>query len=226
MEQMRSLVVSHFPGVALGFLLFSVPNLAGHTRHPPSTNSFQSSSSKPHKSPPSRPASPELGTLTDGTYTNSLLGITYKVPFGWVDRTEDMQKENDPGKSLLLLGVFERPPEATGETVNSAVVVTAEKMSAFSGFKTAADYMSTITELATARGFAVVNPPYSFPVGPRELVRGDFRNQRGSVTMHQSSLVMLQKGFAVSFTFIAGSEDESNRLIENLHLQPARSAAH
>ena len=34
--------------------------------------------------------------------------------------------------------------------------------------------------------------------------------------MRQTSLVMLEKGYAVSFTFIGGSEDEVNELIEKL----------
>jgi hypothetical protein len=62
-----------------------------------------------------------------------------------------------------------------------------------------------------------VNPPYEFPLGPRDLVRGDFSKDRGQITMHQSSLVMLSKGYAVSFTFVAGSEDEADELIQKLH---------
>ena len=34
--------------------------------------------------------------------------------------------------------------------------------------------------------------------------------------MYQSSLVMLSKGYAISFTFIGGSEDEVEQLIEQL----------
>jgi len=116
----------------------------------------------------------------------------------------------------VLLAVFERPPEATGSTINSAIVIAAEKTSQYSELKTAADYFGPITELATAKGFTVVNEPYDFPVGTKQLVRGDFSKPRGSLTMVQSSLVMLEKGYVVSFTFIGGSEDEVNGLVENL----------
>jgi hypothetical protein len=34
--------------------------------------------------------------------------------------------------------------------------------------------------------------------------------------MWQSSLVMIEKGYIVSFTFVGGSEDEVNELIGNL----------
>jgi hypothetical protein len=175
------------------------------------------STSKSRKSSASpKSFSPDRGTLSDGVYRNPYFGFQIKLPYGWVDRSDEMRQNDDPPKSMLLLGAFERPPEATGDTVNSAVVITAEKMSQFSGLKTAADYFGPITELATARDFKAVNPPYDFLVGIKPLVRGDFSKQRGSLTMVQSSVVMLDKGYAVSITFIAGSQDEADGLIGGL----------
>src|SRR5207248_983368 len=52
--------------------------------------------------------------------------------------------------------------------------VAAEKVSSFSGLKTASDYFGPITELATAKGFSVLNEPHDFVVGTKHLVRGDF----------------------------------------------------
>ncbi len=178
-----------------------------------------SASSKPQvrtKSP-----APETGATSDGVYHNPSFGFSYKLPFGWVDRTREMQDDaqpasNDAAKSLLLLAIFERPPEVTGDTINSAVVITAERLSAYSGMKTATDYFGPLTELATAKGFQAESDPHEFSVGATHLVRGDFSKERGTLTMHQSSLVMLEKGYAVSFTFIGGSEDEANELIEKL----------
>jgi len=163
-----------------------------------------------------------LGARADGIYRNASFGFSYKLPFGWVDRTADMREGDDPGK-LLLLAVFERPPEATGTTINSAVVIAAEKVSSFSGLKTASDYFGPITELATAKGFSVLNEPHDFVVGTKRLVRGDFSKQRGSLTMYQASLVTLEKGYGVSFTFIGGSEDEIEELIEKLSFSGASS---
>ncbi|PYX10717.1 MAG: hypothetical protein DMG88_01530 [Acidobacteria bacterium] len=168
------------------------------------------SSSKPAQSPKT-----ELGVLTNGAYRNAFFAFTYKLAYGWVDRTTDMREGDDPGK-LLLLSVFEHPPEATGSTINSAVVIAAEKMSSFSGLKTASDYFGPITELATAKGFSALNEPHDFALGTTHLVRGDFSKQRGSLIMYQTSLVTLEKGCAVSFTFIGGGEDEIEELIEKL----------
>src|SRR5690349_9732996 len=68
-------------------------------------------------------STPDPGAVIAGTYRNIFFGFSYKIPFGWVERTEDMREESDAGKSQVLLAVFERPPEATGATVNSAVVI-------------------------------------------------------------------------------------------------------
>ena len=154
--------------------------------------------------------------MANGAYRNPFFGFSYKIPYGWVERTADMQDGSEPGKSMVLLSVFERPPEATGEGVNSAVVIAAESVSSYPGLKNAADYFGPLTELTTAKGFKVANQPYQFPVGTRQLVRGDFTREMGMLTMYQASLVTLAKGYVISFTFIGGSEDEVDQLIENL----------
>lgn len=153
----------------------------------------------------------------EGLYRNPEFGFAYHVRYGWVDRTEAMQPEDiDPSKSRLLLAAFEHPPEVTGEGVNSAVIITVESAATYPGLKTAADYMGPLTELTTAKGFKATQDPYEFPIGSQTLVRGDFSKSLGQLTMIQSSLVMLHKGSIVSFTFIGGSEDEVDELIEKL----------
>jgi hypothetical protein len=190
---------------------------------------FSESSSKPQRSTVhlGKP-SPDLGSVADGVYRNSAFGFSYKIPVGWVERTADMSPEShsgEPGKALVLLAIFERPPEAAGDTVNSAVMLAAESASSNPGLKTAADYFEPLTELATSKGFKIVNEPYEFPAGTRSLVRGDFSKELGKLTMYQSSLTMLLRGYALSFTFIAGSEDEVEELIESLSFAGTKPAS-
>jgi hypothetical protein len=96
------------------------------------------------------------------------------------------------------------------------VVIAAESLADYHGIKQAADYFGPITELAQQRGFEVVNEPYNFNVGTKQLVRGDFSKERGKLTMVQTSLVMIEKGYIVSFTFVGESEDEVDELVEQL----------
>jgi hypothetical protein len=206
---------------SIGLLLISLtPSLASAQESPTTSSSSKTKQKSEQHVRPSRPT-PENG---EGAYHNANFGFIYHVRYGWVDRTSQMRDQNnDPAKSQLLLAVFERPPEATGDTVNSAVIIAAESVDSYSGLKTAADYMGPLTELTTGKGFKVVHEPYDFPVGTRPLVRSDFVKDLGKITMHQSSLVFLEKRHIVSFTFIGGSEDEMDELIEKLDfLQKSR----
>jgi hypothetical protein len=178
-----------------------------------------SSKSKPH----GKPAVPAPRETAETIYRNPEFAFTYKIPYAWIDRTKPMQDDSaDPSKSKLLLAVFERPPEVTGDTVNSAVVITAERADSYPGLKTAADYMGPLTELTTSKGFKADGGPYEFPVGSTTTVRGDFTRAVGPLTMQQSSLVVLRKGFVISVTFVAGSDDEIDELIEKLSLTSSK----
>jgi hypothetical protein len=189
----------------------------------------------------------KCGPLAGQVLSCPKFGFNYKVIFGWVDRTANMQPDEtlpdqsanesskaasppaDPPQrassdsSKTLLAVFERPPAAPGETINSAVVIAAEPLANYHGVKTAADYLNPISELAQNRGFKVVNEPYKFAIGTKQLARADFNKERGKLTMWQSSLVMIEKGYIVSFTFIGGSEDEVGELIGRLGFGASRN---
>jgi len=176
-----------------------------------------------------RPHSPEAGAaseVTSGFYRNPFFGFRYKIPFGWVERTAEMREDDtnnkptDPSQAQVLLAVFERPPEAMGDTVNSAVVIAAESVQSYPGLKTAVDYFAPLEEVTKAKGFKVTNEPYEFSVGSKQIAREDFSKQLGKLTMQQASLVIVQKGYVVSFTFIAGSADEVEELIEGLSFSP------
>jgi hypothetical protein len=161
-------------------------------------------------------------------YRNPTFAFRYQIPYGWVDRTKEMQEGNEPGKGEVLLAVFERPPEATGDSINSAVVIASESAASYPGLKRAEDYLGPLTDLATAKGFKAEGEPYAVDVESRHLLRADFSKPRevtatnNKLTMRQSTLVLVAKGQIVSFTFIAGSEDELDDLMDGLHFGAAK----
>jgi hypothetical protein len=177
---------------------------------------------KPSAKPAPAPADPQL-------YRNATYGFRYTIPYGWVDRSQRMKEGSEPGKSELLLAVFEHPPEATGDTINSAVVIAAESVASYPGLKKAEDYVGPLTDLATAQGFKPDGEPYALEVESRSLIRADFvktlagRTPDAKLTMRQCTLVMLTKGQIVSFTFIASGEDELDDLMDGLHFTVATS---
>jgi hypothetical protein len=190
-------------------------------------------------------------------YGNTTFGFRYKIPYGWVERTEEMREPAEPkaesadgseassgsssshsnaasqnksaknksaNLSDVLLAVFERPPEAAGESVNSAVVIAAEPAAVYPGLKKAEDFLGPLAELTTAQGFKAEGDPTILEIDACELVRADFTKAlTDKLSMHQTTLVFLAKGQIVSFTFVAGSEDEVDELIEGLRFGPAKA---
>jgi hypothetical protein len=165
----------------------------------------------------------ELGSIVNGTYRNTYFQFSYQLPFGWVDRTSDIREDTD--KSKVLLAIFERPPAASGETINSAVIIAAESADSYPGLKTAADYFGPLTELTESKGFKVVNDPYEFPVDGKPIVRRDFTKPRGTLQMLQASLVTIERRYVLSFTFVGGSQDEITELVENLTFADPRKSS-
>lgn len=171
----------------------------------------QQKSATPKKPAPAKPA------VDPQTFLSATFGFHYKIPAGWVDRTKDIQQGNDASIAEVLLAIFERPPQAVGDTVNSAVIIAREDAAAYPGLKAAAQYVDPLNGFMTSKGFKPSGEPSTLEIDARELVRADFvKPLNEKLNMHQSTLVLLRKGQIVSFTFIAGSEDEVNDLIEEL----------
>ena len=199
--------------------------------------SLLAASQTPRKPPTATPA-PKPAEDTQ-LYRNTTFGFRYEIPYGWVDRSTDMRDQqaaekpaakdaNDkPASGEVLLAVFERPPDAAGDSINSAIVIAAESAAAYPGLKRAEDYLGPLTELATAKGFKAEGEPSMVEIDGRQLVRADFSNPLSNkLTMRQSTLVLLTKRQIVSFTFITGTEDELDDLIDRLHFTAAKPAAH
>jgi hypothetical protein len=144
------------------------------------------------------------------------------------DSAEDVSDSPSPAKTdsggRVLLAAFSRPPEARAEDVNSSIVIAAESVATYPGLKDAAQYFGPLTEVAKAQGFKVVEEPYEFAVGTKTLARGDFQKDVGTRVMRQSTLALLARGWAVSITFIGGTEDEVEELVGGLSFEAAAKA--
>ena len=172
----------------------------------------------------------DAGTVSAGVYRNGGFGFTCRIPPGWVLRTADMnardgdgakaeggQTAPDSGKpGRVLLAAFSRPPEARAEDVNASILIAAESAASYPGLKDAAQYFGPVTEVAKAQGLEIDDEPYEFAIGAKKVVRGDFQKDVGTRVMRQSTLVVLARGYVVSFTFIGGTEDEVEELVGGL----------
>jgi hypothetical protein len=178
------------------------------------------------KADPSPSSAPTVdpGETSNGFYRNRFFGFSYRIRYGWLDRTDEMRDAStDPTKSTVLLSLFERPPLARGGDVNSAIIIAAESLSSYPGLKNAAQYFGPISEVTEAKGMKAVNEPYEFPVDGKPIYRRDYMKQISGIAMHQSTLAMLSRGYVLSFTFIGNSDEEVQELIEFLRFgSPAK----
>ncbi len=203
-------------------------------------SSAQTSSSSTHHA--AKPAAAQnsridLGTITAGLYRNRTFAFTCKIPAGWVLRTDQLNDPPDANEketnekevdqksavaspstaSRVLLAAFSRPPQARGEDVNSSILIAAESASTYAELKEAAQYLDPVSEVAKAQGFAMIEEPYEGEIGGKTVARADFQKDVGTRVMRQSTLVILAQGYVVSFTFIGGTEDEVEELIDGLN---------
>ena len=215
-------------------VLFGLALWAQSPSRPSATRSSSGHSSSAPGQKPVADSGIDPGSVVNGVYRNKTLGLSYKIPAGWVLRTAEMNADKssqdasaenpqsqralrETKEHLLLLAAFSRPPEARGEDVNASLIITAESVEAYPGLKEAAQYFGPLTEVATAQGFTVDEEPYEVEVGEKKLVRGDFHKDVGTRVMRQSTLVWLARGYAVSITVIAGTEDEVEGLIDEVN---------
>ena len=57
-------------------------------------------------------STPDPGSVTEGVYRNAFFGFSCKIPFGWVERTAQMQEGSEPGKSLASAPAMARRPQS------------------------------------------------------------------------------------------------------------------
>jgi hypothetical protein len=189
-----------------------------------------SSSSANHARSSSAKADIDVESLTDGFYRNKAIGLSCKIPPGWVIRTDEMNTRSEPSESKssfgagsasstgakVLLAAFSRPPEARAEDVNASILIAVENQASYPGLKEAAQYFQPLSEVAKAQGFTMDEDPYAIAIGSKVLVRGDFHKDVGSRVMRQSTLAFLAQGYAVSITVIGGTDDEVEDLVDGL----------
>lgn len=221
----------------LPLLIFDLIVLAALFFHANAFAQDSSSAGRKHASQKNRSATSSLdtGSVSSGVYRNASFGFICKIPAAWVLRTEEMNTSSPPDQSYVvvsasanarvLLAAFSRPPEAQAEDINASILIAAESAADYPGLKEPAQYFGPVIEAAKAQGLEIDDDPYEFALGTKKLVRGDLQKDVGTRVLRQSTLVMLARGYVVSFTFIGGTENEVEELIQGLSFGPSGKSA-
>jgi hypothetical protein len=208
---------------------------------------FAAAEQSAHQNPGGHSQSSAKNNGSSQVYRNSEFGFRYEIPYGWVDRTKEMDtgsaealtdgkgkatgESQAHGRPEVLLGMFEHPPEAKTTAVNSSVVIASESTASYPGLKKAQDYVGPLTQVVTAQGFKPVGEAYALEVDSHALVRADFvkslhlKTSEEEVSMRQTTLIWVTKQRVLSFTFIADSEDRLDEIMDGLHFFIPRSSS-
>lgn len=227
-------MVSCAAGAALAFWFSPTAAAQGSSSAPTPASSASASTKSAKKTVLPVESAIDSGSVSNGVYHNKSLALSCKIPPGWVLRTDEMNARDESKEAedkasappsadaassagaKVLLAAFSRPPAARAEDVNASIVIAAESVASYPDLKEAAQYFFPLNEVAKAQGFSADEDPYDIAVGTKKLVRGDFHKDVGTRVMHQSTLVMLSHGYAISITVIGGTDDEVEDLIDGL----------
>jgi len=107
--------VENFRWLSLWLVALAAVNLSIWTSAQSAASRSTSSASAAHGKRPVRDSGLDAGAVANGVYRNKTLGMSCKIPAGWVLRTEEMNAENEEthpvAQGATRVG---QPPDSTG----------------------------------------------------------------------------------------------------------------
>lgn len=182
------------------------------------TSSKSGQTSSPAKPNKAAQGQPDEGTVADGIYSEKFFLLHYSIPQGWAVKTPEM-RQGLPAQenAVLLLSTFAKPTPAA-EEINPSVSISAESATSTQSAKTPEDYLESIAQVASARGFSVLNPPGEITLGGVTFLREDFQKQEGELTTYQATMVALRRGYILQITAISGDVEQLTPLLNRLQI--------
>jgi hypothetical protein len=163
-------------------------------------------------------AQPDEGTIGNGVYSEKFFYLHYQIPQGWTVKTQEMrQGVQGAENAMVLLSAFAKQTPDPGQ-INPSVIITAERAGASAEIKTPDDYLESLTQLVTSKGFSVLNPPGQINIAGVDFLRSDFQKQEGDVTTYQATMVALRRGYFLQITAISGNEEQLTPLLNGIQI--------
>lgn len=185
-------------------------------------------------------SSPDDGEVNQGVYTNRYFGFSLSYPKDWVvhgeatnTRLRELGKERATSSGALsaastevmlrntyqLLTTFQYPMGAAIE-VNPSFMVVAEKVDHAPGIVTGRDYLLHVRALMIKTGVTPINDqPLELTLAGRKFYRQDSRMEVSGVSLTQSIIITVTKGFALAIIVSAKDQvslDEVNKTVATL----------
>lgn len=179
-------------------------------------------------------STPDDGSVIDGAYTNRFFGFSVTYPKDWVVhgeatniRLKEMGKERATSTGAMsaassevvlkntyqLLTTFQFPLGAAIE-VNPSFMLVAERVSHAPGIVTGRDYLLHVRPLMIKTGMVPVNDePVELTLAGRKFFRQDSRMQINGVSVEQTIIITVSKGFAIAFILSGKDQSAINEMV-------------
>jgi len=173
-------------------------------------------------------STPDDGDVVNGVYTNRFFGLSVTYPKDWVvhgEATNTRLKEIGKGatssgamsaastevilkNTYQLLTAFQYPMGAVVE-VNPSFMLIAERVNHAPGIVNGRDYLLYVRPMMIKTGVIPVNDePSSLLLGGHKFFRQNSRMQVNGMSLEQSIVITVIKGFAIAF-ILSGKDQPS-----------------
>jgi hypothetical protein len=185
----------------------SLWSLPSYVQQPPTTSSS------------TQQVGPTKGTVEQGTYKNSSIGIEFKPAENL--HLQEPEMKGTPGKVPLVITVAAQADRTLFSGVFSSRDATVFYADALAYYpedqRNAARYLKKIVRAQEVDGYRQLDSPASDHVGEIEFVRADFI--KGGV--REAVLLVIHNGYAFVFIFASSDVDSVNKLIASTKVKLA-----
>lgn len=182
-------------------------------------------------------ATPDDGGVLKGVYTNRFFGFSVSYPRDWVVhgeatniRLKEIGKERAASTGAMsaatsevllrntyqLLTAFQYPLGAAVE-VNSGFMLVAERVSHAPGIVTGRDYLLYVRPMMIKGGAVpLTDEPAELTLAGRKFFRQDSRLEINGVSVAQSIIITIEKGFALAFIMSGKDQPSIDAMVETV----------
>ena len=202
-----------------------------------------SSEEKAEKSeaPESASATPLLdiedAKLSDNTYKNEALGITFEFPRGWIAaKPQSLHEANEQAEAKMRANILQQHPEMADRMVVASpkIVFYASRRGEGNGERMAIPCiriravptslgelsLNAFTQLAqnmaTASGMRMLAPPAEFTVKEHSFLRVDFEQRKGGARVYYAFVQTLAGDYLLGIEITASSLNELQQITASL----------
>jgi hypothetical protein len=181
---------------------------------------------------------PESGRVSDGVYRSTYFGFSYTYPHDWVvhgdatnQRLRELGKQRATSTKALsepqaevslkhsyqLLTLFERALGTPGVVYNRSMQIIAEDVRPLPGITSGREYLLNAMEMLKKMGLQPLqDDPVGVVISGHQFFRLDFKNPVKDILIQQAMITTVSKGFAVSFGFSVGPDQDLEEVVRTL----------